>query len=303
MGNGIGAYCDELLVMPSGDAVAGGLFGAARWDGVAWHQIGASPGWCIALAVLPNGDLVAGLPYNAVVRWDGTSWIPLGSAVLPTQIAYIEALAVLPNGDLVAADGAYTGGTLARLARWDGVVWTPIGTTDAAVRTLTTRPGPGFDMIAGGSFSQMNGLATNQVARLTTTCPSAVTTTASGCVGVGATFTAEPPWVGSMWSATASGLPQSAFGVAVYGFAPVVTPLSSLIPQAVAGCTLRVSPDILQLLPVANGVASANWAVPNIVALAGAQFRHQIIALQFAAGLGIVSATATDAAQLTVGAF
>jgi len=304
MGNGLASYVDELLVMPNGDVVAGGLFGVARWDGVTWNQLGPSPGWCLALAVLPGGDLVAGLAHNQVVRWNSTTWTWLGGPVLPIPTAYIEALVVLPNGDLVAAEGTLImGGTLPRLARWNGAAWTPIGTTDGAVRTMTVRPGPNFDVAVAGSFANVNGLATNHVARLTTPCPAAVTTIASGCVGGGVTLAAEPAWSGAVWQATASGLPQPAFVIGVYGFSPGATPLRSVIPQAVAGCTLHERADILQFLPNANGVARASWPMPNGTALAGAQFRHQMIAIQFGAGLAILSAVASDAASMTVGVF
>lgn len=73
--------------------------------------------------------------------------------------------------------------------------------------------------------------------------------------------------------------------------------------DAVAGCTLHVPPDVLELLPVAHGVASANWLLPNLPGLAGARFHHQMIVLQAEPGSPIAAVFVSDAIELTIGAF
>ena len=70
-----------------------------------------------------------------------------------------------------------------------------------------------------------------------------------------------------------------------------------------AGCTLHMHHVVCDLLTTANGEARASWTLPNTVAIAGARFRHQMVALQYTPGFTIVSAVAADAAELTVGAF
>lgn len=304
MGSGLGNYyCDELLVMPNGDLVAGGFFGVARWDGAAWNTLDTLTTWALALAAAPNGDLVAGFNYNVVRRWDGTSWTQVGSAVLPSTISYIEALVVLPNGDLIAGQGYVGAGGTDNLARWDGTSWSLLGPTTGAVRKLLVRPGPDLDVIAVGNFLSVNGLASNAIARLTTTCPASITTIASGCTTTTVGFTAQPAWVGALWQATVTSVPTTAFVVAAYGVTPAATPLATLLPQSILGCILHVQPGVLELLPTSNGVAEANWTLPNTAALGGAQFRCQAIVLQPGVAAPIVSAFASDAVELTIGVF
>ncbi|MFO1077781.1 MAG: hypothetical protein U1E73_08645 [Planctomycetota bacterium] len=136
-----GGDVSALAAMPNGDLVVSGGFdtaggiaasGIARWDGNAWHALGAGlDGSAYAMLPLPNGDLVVGgqftqaggAPANSVARWDGTSWHPLGAGLGGTNyFEQVNALAVLPNGDLVAA-GSFNGS----VAFWNGTTWTLVG--------------------------------------------------------------------------------------------------------------------------------------------------------------------------------
>jgi hypothetical protein len=305
LGVGPGQYCDELLALPNGDLIAAGLFGVSRWNGVVWTSLGGSGmGWGLSLASDDTGRLYAGWYHNWVGRWDGLSWTALGGPVFATSLADVEDLVVLPNGDLLAAEGNQNGsGSVVQVARWNGSTWLPVATANGPVIALAVRRsrGVGLDVVAGGRVSNVAGVAVTNIAQWITSCPPSIAATASGCPAGGPALAVNPAWVGGIWIARASGLPQPGFAVGVTGVSTTVTSLGALLPQAAPGCLLLVAPDVLHTLAVSNGEASTTWTLPNTTTIAGATFRHQVIALGGASS--ITSVVATAAATLTVGAF
>ena len=181
----------SLVTLANGDFVAGGDFttaggvpvkSIARWDAQWWVPLGEGLQGGLsgastsvrALLALPNGDLVAGgnftlagsSPVGCVARWDGAAWSSLGLGMN----GVVHALVSLPNGDLVAggsfttADGLSVGG----IARWNGATWSPLGTgaggsTSASVNALAVLANG--DLVAGGNFTTMGGVAANRIAR------------------------------------------------------------------------------------------------------------------------------------------
>jgi hypothetical protein len=92
-----------------------------------------------------------GITANAVAKWDGTSWTPLGSGM----DGPVYALAVL--GTNLYAGGAFTtaGGNFARaVARWDGNNWSMLGNFEISfgsyVRSLAVLSN---NLYAGGSIT------------------------------------------------------------------------------------------------------------------------------------------------------
>lgn len=189
LGNGLVdtllASVAALAVLPNGDIVAAGVFGEAggapatniaRWDGAAWHALGAGVGVVPqALVVLPNGDLLVGgtfataggVPVANVARWDGNAWSPVGSGLPgPSPFHGVYELALLPSGDVVAG-GTFTAASGAPsdwLARWDGAAWQPFGVgTNGAVQSLAASA-DGW-LYVGGAFTSAGGVAANHVAR------------------------------------------------------------------------------------------------------------------------------------------
>jgi hypothetical protein len=79
--------------------------------------------------------------------------------------------------------------------------------------------------------------------------------------------------------------------------------LAAVLPQAVPGCVLRATPDLVELGLCSNGTFDHAFAVPNTVALAGAQLLQQLVPCELSAQLQIVAITATNGLQLTIGAF
>jgi trimeric autotransporter adhesin len=163
----------SLLVLPSGELVAGGAFtsmgnvpasNVARWDGTTWQAMGAGlPGGVGSLALLPSGDIVAtgtgvGPQSFGVMRWNGSTWASLGGGFAGDVLTS----AVLANGDLVV--GGLFGGPGTRLARWDGAAWHAMGSgADNSVFALL--PLPGGDVIVGGFFRNIDGTGRRYVAR------------------------------------------------------------------------------------------------------------------------------------------
>jgi hypothetical protein len=121
--------------------------------------------------VLQNGDLVAGgdFPSGGIARWNGVSWVAMGSGVGGTP-SIVRSLAVLPNGDLVAGGNFATAGGLASpcVARWSGSAWSSMCSTITNVNTpgvSATLALPNGDLVIAGSFTGIDGVAANNLAR------------------------------------------------------------------------------------------------------------------------------------------
>jgi len=165
---------------PNGDIIAGGLSRSGvnqelssifRWDGASWETLGSvlpRPVRTLTVDALPvdsNGDIIAaggftgtrgGSTTGYVVRWNGTSWEPLGDVLYESgSDRGVLALIVDSNSDLVAGgsfDQTGNGSRLNQIARWSGTSWEPIGSGfNSRVESLTL-DGDG-DLIAGGRFA------------------------------------------------------------------------------------------------------------------------------------------------------
>jgi len=183
----------------------------ARWDGSSWFALGSGLNDTVhALAVFDDGfgggpalyaagafSVSSGIVYR-VARWNGTSWLPLGSGGGGMN-ATVLALAVfddgLGGGPALYAGGEFTvaGGVPAnRVARWNGSTWSPLGSgMNAAVHTLTEfddGSGAGPSLYAGGNFWTAGGIDAIRVAR----------------------------WNGSSWSPLGSGMTSTVYVLNVF---------------------------------------------------------------------------------------
>jgi hypothetical protein len=263
-----------------------------------------------ALVMLPNGDLVAGgqfttaggVSVNHIARWDGTSWSALGTGMS----GFVYALTTLPNGDAVAVGSFTTAGGVSanHIARWDGTSWSALGAGLGNWAGALAKM-PNGDLVAAGQFTTAGGVAVGNLAQLTTTCPATAVSSGAGCTGSGGpnVLTATTlPWTGAMFRSVASGMPGNALVLSALGFATVSIPLSSILPQGVPGCTLFVSPTLLELYLPSAGSVSTQLAIPNTVSLAGQVFHQQVVPVELGAG-GITALTSTNALTLTIGSF
>jgi hypothetical protein len=126
-----------------------------------------------ALALGPDGLLYAGGDFttaggvsaNAIARWDGSQWQPLGSGMTGID-PWIFALAIGPDGSLYAGGYFTTAGGVAanRIALWDGARWYPLGSgMNGGVYALTL--GQDGSLFAGGWFSTAGGKPSSRIAR------------------------------------------------------------------------------------------------------------------------------------------
>lgn len=183
LGTGTSAMVRALASF-GGALVAGGEFASAggvtvnyvaRWNGAAWSDmaggmsamgVGATP-IVRALAAF-SGELIAGggftiaggVPVNYIARWNGTSWLPLGSGMDQA----VHALGLL-GADLVAG-GAFnfsSGVFTSHVARWNGSFWSAFGLgRPAEVSALSVFNGA---LIAGGGFTGLGPNGADSLAR------------------------------------------------------------------------------------------------------------------------------------------
>lgn len=311
MGAGFDEEVRALVAMPDGSVVAGGWFAAsgstllnrvARWNGSSWQALGSgfAPdlGVVEALCVMPNGDLIAGGtftsasggPASRIARWDGTAWRALGSGVN----GGVASLSLLPDGDLLVT-GAFTmaGGVPASgVARWNGLAWSSVGVAPSVFGPSVCRLRDDFFVLAG-DFGAGEGLV-----GITTACPASAQVAGPGCAGH--QLTVDRPWTGAPVHANATGLPNASIVGLVYGHALASASLASLFATALPGCDLHVQPDVVELGFAAGGQFASSFLVPDLPALAGVPFHHQVLSLALDPSLAVA---ATNAVSLTVGVF
>lgn len=170
--------------LSGGDLVVGGDFTAiggtavqriARWNGSTWSPLGiGANGRVLCVLPLPGNQLIVsgefttigGVAASRIARWNGIAWTSLGSGLGGP----VKALARLANGDVIAAGGAGSVPNSAGVHRWNGAAWTLLGSFApsptlgaASVSTLVVRANG--DLLAGGVFSQVNGVAAEGLAR------------------------------------------------------------------------------------------------------------------------------------------
>ena len=81
----------------------------------------------------------------------------------------------------------------------------------------------------------------------------------------------------------------------------MAVPLAVALPQGAPGCTLLVSPAIVELQVPVAGRVTARLALPNTSALAGFLLRQQVVTVDFAVGGSLSSIASSNALELTLG--
>jgi hypothetical protein len=180
-----------------------------------------------------------GAAAKSIARWDGTSWLGLGSGLDDGGSAGRGfALATFDDGSgpalYVGGWFLAAGGVGARsIARWNGSAWSSIGDANGFVNALTVYDeGSGPRLYAGGNFTNIGGIAANTLATWNGASWSAVPTgigtatvnslavfddgsgpglyvggTFSGMGGISSQSIAR--WRGGAWSALGLGVGQS----------------------------------------------------------------------------------------------
>lgn len=115
-----------------------------------WDPDGTGP--LAPVLLVGGGLLMASQTANGVLAYDGSAWTPLGDVG-----GTVTALTVF-NGEPYAAVAA-TPSTIIR--RWDGSAWQAIGVASGPVHAFTAFNN---QIIAGGSFTSISGVAANRIA-------------------------------------------------------------------------------------------------------------------------------------------
>lgn len=313
---GLDGHVHDLATMQNGDLIAAGSFQSgscvtanriARFDGTSWTTLGnGMNGTVHVLLPLPNGHLVAGGDFtsagavgaNRIALWDGTAWSAFGSGINGP----VTALVVLPNGDIVAGGTFFmAGGNLVSgTARWDGASWSPFGFVMDRVEDMARLTNGDIAI----SVTDFYGMGT--VRAFTTACPASAPAHGAGCAGsagLNRLRARSLPWTGTTFRSAASGLTTNALALGLVGLGTTSVPLSSLVAQALPGCTQYVTPDALQLYLPAGGGFDLQLAIPNSSAFAGIVLYQQVIAAELDAQNAITAVTSTNALTLTIGTF
>ncbi len=174
-----------------------------------------------------NFSNVGGVAVNNIAKWDGTSWVGLGTGVIGGfSPAPIQALA--HDGTYLYAGGYFTnagGSSINYLAKWDGSVWSSVGENpDNPVWDIEIGEGK---LYICGSFTTMGSTSANRIAVYDGGNWSALGTGLGGitfalaidgdniyAIGSFTTAGGSPTsyiakWNGSAWSALGSGLNNS----------------------------------------------------------------------------------------------
>jgi hypothetical protein len=312
------SWVNALYRSPAGELFAAGRlklgsdpnnYPVARWTGSAWVAVGpASNEVAEALTGLPDGSLIAarwfldsfGNTTALVGRWNGVSWQPLTGMPIALN-STVKALATLPNGDIVAGGMIGPSPGSQSLMRWNGATWSQFGQVldDDATVLLALPEGR---LLVGGEFLHAGAQVAPYFAELTTPCPATVVDTSGGC-GTGMLTATSLPWLGRTFRASGSGLPNPSVVAVVLGFSAVTQPLSTLLPSAVAGCNLLVTPDsIASAFPTAGTVATA-IPIPNQSSLIGMSFRQQLVPFALDAAGNVLAVTSSNALVMSPGLF
>ncbi len=197
----------QALYVAGGFTQIGGFSATriARWDGLGWESLatGLVGSTVAALEVFdedgpgPNpprlfaGGFITtagGNPVNNLARWDGAAWTAVGGPINGVN-GSVLAMKVYSESLVVGGTFGTAAGQVARgLAGWDGSNWTPISTgASATVRALETFDDGGGDaLFVGGTFTQINGVNANNVARYQSGVFSALGSGVTGSSGVDA---------------------------------------------------------------------------------------------------------------------
>ena len=180
LGEGLGGNVYAITVIGE-DVYVGGKFHRAggvslnhlaKWNGTVWSDVGngvsgGACAQCISVdALASNGtDLYVGGTFEQagdvaainVAMWNGSAWSAFGDGLGMCAYCPASVFALAVYDDAVFAAGSFT----AQLAQWNGTSWSTFAHT-GFIRALHTQ---GSDLYAGGTFTEIDGVLANRVAR------------------------------------------------------------------------------------------------------------------------------------------
>ncbi len=315
---GPSATVTALAIAANGDVLANGFpNGIARWNGSSWQPLG-SASFVYSVFETNTGELLAGIG-NSVTRWNGSAW----NAEIVLSGGLVRALGMLqlPGGELLVFGGFQTfgvpGGTSSVAARGvavrRGLAWSGNGSSTGmpgwtqfhSIRSASLGRS-GDVMMAGFLPAALPSNPAVAIQRLGTTCAASVLDLGGACTGPngsGLLVAATLPWLGTTFRAEASQLPMPALAATVFGFAAVQVPLVGILPTALPGCDLLVTPDLLATPFAPAGTASMAVDLPSTSALAGLPLFAQVVAIELAPSGAFLAVTGTNALRATLGSY
>ena len=293
---------------------ASGLTNIASWNGTSWQSLAIGlDGPVYALAELTDGSLLAGGDFqfagatftSRMARWDGASWGPFpanANAFYQPNLA-VRALTVRADGSVLV------GGDFTWPARHLGVAFPSGVFVDCpAFGTMLNAPmlalaanDAGQALVGGDFFEPGSGSA--YFGRLEPMYPASATSYGNGCSGSAGPVTLSAvslPWVGGTYRAQSTGIPGSALVLDVLSTATSNTPLNTILPQALPGCTLLALPELLTLVVPSGGSALSQLMVPPAVVFLGVPLRQQHVVLELGT-TGIQALSASNGLTVVAG--
>ena len=164
----LGTYQGDLVVagsFPSIDGVTANHI--ARWDGAAWHPLGAGVEGVVRDLREVDGKLVVagsltqagGAAVGRIAAWDGSGWSTYGSGIFGSIHSVMDL-----GGKLYAAgDFSQAGGQpAANIASWDGAAWSTLGSglNDFALDLAVY----GGALVTVGEFTTAGGTGSSSIA-------------------------------------------------------------------------------------------------------------------------------------------
>ncbi len=315
LGTGANGDVNALTVRPDGSVVAGGDFttiggvaatNVASWNGSAWAPLGSGVNASvIAVSASPEGDVWVGGTFtmagsvvtSRLARWDGAQWNAVTDP-FPTA-SVVRALAALPRTEVaVALETSWLGSCFARLrgSTWETAVY-------GAKANAIARRDDG-SLVVGGDFLSAGDFGAGNVARIEPTCPAIATVRGFGCAGSAGVnvLSAETlPWDGTHFRSRATGVPATCFGFSLFGFVQALLQLDLLLGEALPGCLLFTTPDLLFLSFTTTGVLETDVFLAPTPSLLGLTIHHQMLPIELDVSGAISAISATNALDLTIG--
>lgn len=246
LGGGMNSIVYALTFDSNGTLYAGGSFTSAggvsanriaKWSGTTWSALGSGPTNSVedlkadaAGNIYASGwfDRAGDVTVKNIAKWNGSTWSALGAGIDRIRAP----LAVDSQGNLYAGK-----------LQWNGSAWSEIGAgsssgLNGSIYALVRDSSD--NLYAGGSFTRINGLTTNYIAKWNGSTWSALGTGLNGTVhalvvdssgnlyaggrfttagGQSAKYVAK--WDGSSWTALGSGPSVSSYtdGIVIHALA------------------------------------------------------------------------------------
>lgn len=258
------------------------------WDGSTLQTQSVLTGAPTSLAEAANGDMLVGgqvsapgLNLERLIRWNGSTWASMG---LPDS-ADVRTIAIGATGDAFIGGRSSVPSISSNISQWNGSQWTSIGAANATPDIAAFQRMPNGDLIACGSFTEIEGVAANNIARFdgSTWQPMGTGLDDAGTKlslagsdlivsgdftqvdGVPASRIAR--WDGSSWSALGSGLLASPFALAGHDDGQVYASFLGAA-SALAGPLLRWDGSAWLSVPTGGGAPAPGQMIFDLAVMA-----------------------------------